>query len=285
MNQLELERRFSKKNLFSVLSQEVNGDKYVELILNIEEYRSKNYYETKNARIAVLPESLELAHMIVIEILRCKGEITAVQGIAASIAYKLPMDHLAGVKTALELLAVTDDTFLFELLHANYHGNPTGTLAVMPKVKPSLEALELIEQFRYLPPNLSKPHWSANDSGGMTYFKDHCILGKVNQHNKYVKLDALNILQSIRWQLDPMIIEMEECPNKPLEDEQSVAQFEQMKEESRKIYDMYKDKDFYFIWKYDKRGRMYSCGYHINFQSTDYKKASLCFAKREKLTQ
>ena len=31
--------------------------------------------------------------------------------------------------------------------------------------------------------------------------------------------------------------------------------------------------NFYFTWKYDKRGRIYSQGYHVNIQSTSFKKS------------
>ena len=38
---------------------------------------------------------------------------------------------------------------------------------------------------------------------------------------------------------------------------------------------------FYFTWKFDSRGRMYSQGYHCNLQATEYKKAILNFSHEE----
>ena len=41
---------------------------------------------------------------------------------------------------------------------------------------------------------------------------------------------------------------------------------------------------FYFGNKVDKRGRIYTQGYHINLQGTPFKKASLNFANKEQVT-
>ena len=41
---------------------------------------------------------------------------------------------------------------------------------------------------------------------------------------------------------------------------------------------------FYFCWQNDSRGRIYSHGYHVNFQAAEYKKACLSFNKFEVLT-
>ncbi len=40
----------------------------------------------------------------------------------------------------------------------------------------------------------------------------------------------------------------------------------------------------YLTHKYDRRGRCYASGYHINPQGTDYNKAVLQLAHKEKLT-
>jgi len=88
-------------------------------------------------------------------------------------------------------------------------------------------------------------------------------------------------LQSIKWELDPEILQLREKPNKTLDTPEKSMQFDLMKTTSSRVYKEYTDIPFYFMWKFDKRGRMYSSGYHINFQSTDYKKALLSFVKQE----
>ena len=42
--------------------------------------------------------------------------------------------------------------------------------------------------------------------------------------------------------------------------------------------------EFWLTHKYDRRGRTYAVGYHINSQGTDYNKAVLELSKQEKLT-
>ena len=41
---------------------------------------------------------------------------------------------------------------------------------------------------------------------------------------------------------------------------------------------------FYLTHKYDRRGRTYAVGYHVNSQGTDYNKACLELAKEEVIT-
>jgi DNA-directed RNA polymerase len=53
---------------------------------------------------------------------------------------------------------------------------------------------------------------------------------------------------------------------------------------SRKTYEKYSDKEFYFIVQFDKRGRMYTHGYHITNQGSGYKKALVNFSKKQLIT-
>jgi hypothetical protein len=45
---------------------------------------------------------------------------------------------------------------------------------------------------------------------------------------------------------------------------------------THETYSTMAEQTFYFPWKFDMRGRMYSVGYDLNLQATKYKKASLC---------
>lgn len=285
MNQEALEHKYSKRHLVSLLTKEIKIDWVSSMVYSIEEYMAKTYsYESKNIRVSKLGDSLDLAHSIVLAILKLQGKIGTVQQVANSIAQNINDAEIGAVTTAVELLAVCEDPNVFELLAHNYSGNPTGTLAVEPKIHPSYETLELIEQFMYVPPCLEKPRWSANDKGGLQTVKDSAILGRQNFHHEFQALDALNLLQDIAWEIDPKMVCMREKPNKPLDTPDKFKQFATLRNSSKKVYNEYADRKFYFIWKFDKRGRMYSSGYHINLQSTDYKKALLNFAKKETIT-
>lgn len=286
MNQRELETLFSKKNLIDELREDLNSDWLPEVLYHIEEYRQTIYsYESKNNRIKQLPESLDIAVDLIVSILRCCGEITPIQAIASALSHKLNINnHLDAVKTAMELIVVCSDSGYWYLVPPNHKDNKFKSLAVEPVIKPTEFTEEIISKYMYLPPHLEVPKWKANDDGGMVTKPDHCILGPKNAHNSHQDLQALNMLQEVAFELDPYIVCMDEEPNKELDTEEKFKQFEQLRINSKVIYEMYKGRQFYFVWKFDKRGRQYSQGYHINLQSTDYKKALLNFAKKELIT-
>jgi DNA-directed RNA polymerase len=84
--------------------------------------------------------------------------------------------------------------------------------------------------------------------------------------------------------LDPDVLAEPEMPGKPLVDPQAHQQFLHMAQQSRTLYQYFKDRVFWLAWQADSRGRYYSHGYHINLQAQEYKKALLSFNKEEYLT-
>jgi hypothetical protein len=125
--------------------------------------------------------------------------------------------------------------------------------------------------------------WKHNAGGGYLNNTESVILGAMNHHEKKQALSSINILQEIPWELDKFMLKFEEEPNKELDTEEKVMQFQQFKEESREIYNkmLARGNKFYFQWNKDKRGREYCKGYHITLQGTQYKKAILSFADKE----
>jgi len=287
MNKQELlETTYSRRGLMSSLKDDTDLESIVGLVFAIETYKNQQYsYESKNLRIKeIRVESLDIAYHLAASIMRCNGEITPIQGLCGSLAPLLAEKLLDGVKTAAEIIAVCEGK-LYELLAHDYSENPTGTLAIEPYLIPSTEVLSKIEEFMYVPPLVLKPKmWTMNKGGGLHTQEESCILGKENHHNHSQSLDCLNILQSIEWTLDPMIMAMKEQPNKELDTPKKALQFKIMSITSKRVYHEYTNIPFYFMWKFDKRGRSYSSGYHINFQSSDYKKALLSFTKQEVIT-
>tara|TARA_B110000914_G_scaffold221954_1_gene234599 strand:+ start:133 stop:951 length:819 start_codon:yes stop_codon:yes gene_type:complete len=258
----------------------------IDLVFSIETYLNQEYsYDSKNARIKeIRVESIDIAYQLAASVIRCNGKITPIQGICTALAPLLHTKLLDGIRTASEIIAVCEGK-LYDLLAHDYKDNTTGTLALEPKIKPSLNVLSRIEEFMYVPPMVLPPKpWKFNQGGGHYTQVESCILGQHNHHKDTQALDCLNILQSIKWELDPEILQLREKPNKTLDTPEKALQFEIMKTTSSRVYKEYMNIPFYFMWKFDKRGRMYSSGYHINFQSTDYKKALLSFTKQEVIT-
>ena len=63
--------------------------------------------------------------------------------------------------------------------------------------------------------------------------------------------------------------------------------FKKLVKDSEKVYDylLSNNNTFYFVWRYDARGRMYSQGYHVNIQSNAYRKAMLDFKDKTLITE
>jgi len=140
-----------------------------------------------------------------------------------------------------------------------------------------------INQTKYLPPMICKPvPWDDNSNGGHLQGSSSILLGHLNHHEDNQAVDVINILQNIGWSLNEMVDYVEK-PSKPLDTNDKINQFKLLQEESLEVYEelMHNGNEFYFVWKFDKRGRMYSQGYHCNLQSTEYKKAILNFSKEE----
>ena len=57
------------------------------------------------------------------------------------------------------------------------------------------------------------------------------------------------------------------------------------KKQFLKVIDQYLGENFYFVWRYDSRGRSYSSGYDLNLQSNEYGKALLSMHKKELITE
>lgn len=155
---------------------------------------------------------------------------------------------------------------------------------LVPRFRVSADMRKKLNSHMYMPPMLVTPiKWSASptESGNLRYkggyftHKLPPVLGWKNNHNNKVAVDALNILQGIPFTMDNFILF--NCRD-------TVASYNLNMEQETEVAATLMDKEFYFVWQFDKRGRMYSHGYHMDVQSREYKKALLNFANKEKLT-
>ena len=76
---------------------------------------------------------------------------------------------------------------------------------------------------------------------------------------------------------------VEEEPTFTLDNQEKTDQWNAFKRQSYEFYKLMVDQgnQFYLTHKVDKRGRIYSMGYHIHTQGTSFKKAQLEFANEE----
>ena len=291
--QLKIEQKYASKNVWGVVKESIDPEH--EVITRMEElitdYRTKTYsYESKQQRIdSISLHSQDIAEIICAAVLMLTS-MSPIQAVATRLAHHLKFDSLLdGIKTSAELLAVCEASGLYTIYKASDPNNVVETLGIEPNYQLEASIRKQVDGVKYLPPMLCNPNrWitaKRNKGGGnLLHSGDSVILGHLNHHKKYQNLHAINVLQNISWSLNELV-DLIEKPNKPesVNTPEKLKQFECMAEQSTLVYDnlIKAGNEFFFVWKYDKRGRMYSQGYHCNIQGSEYKKAILNFTKEE----
>ena len=252
------------------------------------EYFDKDYsYESKNIRLNWFIENhsidmKKLVDEILVIILPIKGYIsiqTVVGKLAGYLDYPDPWDS---IKTAAEIIAVVAKSDLYSLIPAR--NSESGSIQVISNYTLEDKTISLLDKMMYLPPLLCKPPKITKNYQSAYLTKDESlILGKGNHHEDPLALDAINIANSIPLSLDLEILKIEETSKKPLDTEDKKLSFEKMRDQSKTVYKdiVNSGNKFYLSWRPDKRGRIYSSGYHINIQSSEYKKALINLADKE----
>lgn len=295
LEQSTVEDRFSKREVNRLIYKDLTSNPmvieiYEEMKSVIRDHIAKRhtFWDSKKERYRLLDKYNKLQDVcsyILVGLLKTNGDIQEIHATVNYIATRLSgyKSIIDGVKTASELLAITQVCNTHRLIEPD--NSPTGVLSVQCAYKISVETEQLLADHMYLPPMLCQPNVIVTNacSGHINPEFESVILKQYNHHNGAQALDALNIANDVAWCLDEEILQYEEKSKKELDTPQKLHNFLLMKNASKKVYKFLLDKGnrFFFSWRFDKRGRMYSKGYHCNLQSTDYKKAILSFANKE----
>jgi hypothetical protein len=147
---------------------------------------------------------------------------------------------------------------------------------VCPNYTLDYKTKQKLAKLQYLPPMKQNPlPWKDNYNGGWLWENKHLVLGShFNRHEEPLAYDVINKLQSIPWEIDADTYLFEKQTNKTMNKKQFL-----------KVIDQYLGQHFYFVWRYDSRGRSYSSGYDLNLQSNEYGKALLSMHKKEHITE
>jgi hypothetical protein len=287
--QINNEETYNRKSIDNkiedeILSNPVMMEKVNEGIELVTQYMNKEYsYESKNARIK------QIKHLDKFELV-----MSIFKGIAyfqhpelftsatAQIACRLGFsEKVSAITTAAELVAVLTETDAFDITKQDKFSS----LVLVSNIPLSEELLKFISNSKYLPPMIVPPNTLVdNYSSGYFTLNESLILGKNTHHNKDICLDVLNIMNSVALSIDEVFIEeVDEEPSTELDTYMKATQWNQFMEESYHFYDLMIEQGnkFYLNHKVDTRGRIYSCGYHINTQGSSYKKAMLNFSTEE----
>lgn len=208
------------------------------------------------------------------------------------------MDKLASLKTVSELLALLVHTKLYEIQRTK-DNRYIYSLLELPFDHPLSKRVRLS---CYLPPLVEKPMKIENNyQSGYHTINDCVILGYTeNQHKHKLALDTLNTLNSIEYELDPYVLNNfeKEWHREELHDDELALlsndeqldyhiqhqTWQQYQEQFQVLSEMLQNKSLYFLHKYDKRGRVYTQGYHFSPMGSSFEKACLNLAKRELIT-
>lgn len=161
----------------------------------------------------------------------------------------------------------------------------------------SEDVQKMLDRYQYPLPMVTKPNPVVkNYDTGYETIKGSAILnGSAYFDDKDICLDHLNRANSVALAIDIRTFHSEEGKylrptRKPGED---FIEFRKRQKQSDTFYATSVDvmeslvqlsDELYLTHKFDRRGRCYASGYHVNSQGTDYNKAVLKLAKKELIT-
>ena len=292
--QTKTEMTYGKQHLHALVTENVKGlvENSLQTVLErcrdrIDTWARGTYYPSKQTRLESLTDDSTRIGRILVGILLalvdCIDGMT-IQQATGRVAKHMDWytDEYDAVKTAAEVLVLCAEEDLLEM--EQRHGE---TIMVGHDWAMSPELVQHLNRMLFLPPMICKPKEVTSNKGtGYLTFEESVILGRENHHSKKVSLDVLNIINQVSLSIEPEALVYEEKPNKLLEEPEQVIAFEAMRDASREVYNylMGAGNEWFFTHKFDKRGRLYSVGYHINIQGPEYKKSLIELTKQEIIT-
>lgn len=245
-------------------------------------------------------------HTVALVALHCSKPMKLVSIASMCISHLKMVDKLDAIQTMAEVIAMLSDTDLFDCKKTE------DGWAVLSRIGLDEEVLRYAYNAFYLPPMIIKPRQVRHnrDSGYITQRGESLILGYYeNHHDDDICLDVLNTLNANEYELDtdlisnlsedPLEITIEKLQENAAAKDKYLSRFDAEKklkqildtwddyqEECYKIKTLmlYHGNKFYLQNKVDKRGRIYTSGYHISPQGSSFKKAMINLAKKEIVT-
>lgn len=239
-------------------------------------------------------------HTVALVALHCSKPMKLVSIASMCIGHLKMADKVDAIQTMAEVITMLSDTDLFDIRKNRYNERE-----VISRIGLDEEVLRYAYNAFYLPPMIVKPRTVRHnrDSGYITQRGESLILGFYeNHHDDDICLDVLNILNANEYELDTELISnlSEEWHREEL----SQDEYMELSHEEKLIYDMdkntwndyiqqgykiqtlmlYHGNKFYLQNKVDKRGRIYTSGYHISPQGSSFKKAMINLARKEIVT-
>lgn len=282
------EFRFSKKHINTYLRKAIvntpsNYERVVQGTELLKQWREASHYQSKQQRIDQLKD-FDLKDLI-IEIfvtVAYSQRPELFTGVTARVAHHLNLsDKRDSIMTVAEIVGVLCYTGAFTI----FKENPQSSMMLQSHLELPSSIVNAIQRSIYMPPMVCQPEEVTNNfESGHRTFNDCLVLGKGNGHTGELCLDVINQQNSVALKLDlDFLCDVEEEPTFDIDSEEKYQNWMQFKRESYGIYELIakQGNEFWLTNKVDKRGRLYSQGYHINTQGTAFKKAMIEFAQEE----
>ncbi|AID16824.1 RNA polymerase subunit 1 [Dinoroseobacter phage vBDshPR2C] len=156
---------------------------------------------------------------------------------------------------------------------------------------------DMLARYQFPLPMVVRPNKVKDNHMGSGYFdrKGRIVLNGSDVFDEEdVCLDHINRMNSVALTLNMEVIASAEghmiIPKRKVGE--GFEEFQKRQKQAQVFYETSLDvmrgmhtlgNEFWLTHKYDRRGRSYAVGYHINSQGTDYNKAVLELAKKEKV--
>lgn len=282
------ERRFSRKHINDYIRTFILEDKHCLKVLHktideVKAWLNAKHYPKKTARLAELAK-LDIRELVLDLLVHITyyQEPELFTGVTGQMAYRMGfVEKRESIQTVAECLAVMCEGNGFDIFKESKQSS-----MMLVSTLPLPRALEeAIDRSTYLPPMVCEPNKVTNnfESGYLTH-NDCIVLGKANGHTGDLCLDVINTQNSNVYQMDlDFLCTVEEEPTHEIKDRQSLVNWNEFKAQSYELYTLLAQQGnrFWFTHKVDKRGRLYSQGYHLNPQGTAFKKAMLELKHKE----
>lgn len=305
--QQKIEETFSKKFIVQKAVDDLLTSESIVAKLNkgveiLYSWFNENHGIDKSLRLLALQEldiNELVQHTVALVALHCSKPMKLVSIASMCIGHLKMADKVDAIQTMAEVIAMLSDTDLFDCRKT------ADGWVVVSRIGLDEDVLRYAYNAFYLPPMIIKPRTvrSNRDSGYITQRGESLILGYYeNHHDDDICLDVLNILNANEYELDTDLISSlsEEWHREELNQDE----YMELSQEDKHIYGMdkatwedyinqgykiqtlmlYHGNKFWLQNKVDKRGRIYTSGYHLNVQGSSFKKAMINLAKKEIVT-
>lgn len=295
-NQIELEQLYAKSQLLPALREDFHTQFNGELIevtrlalrFALENPSDDPSETTTGFSVAFLVDLM--AHVAI----RKRAPIEVFVGLLAR-HFEEAADSYQTCADAIVCAASYD---VVTLLDRELPGNGGAVLEIVMLHEPTLETQTRIEQFQYPLPMIEPPCKIVHNrqTGYRTQpLQGSLILKSGNHHDDDICLDHLNRVNAFNLAINQDVVAFIQNSWKNLgqrKPDETWLDFQKRQKAFQKYDRSSRDvivaltiqpQGFWLTHKYDKRGRTYAQGYHVNYQGNDWNKSVVCLRDAEPL--